>query len=190
MEKKMKLDQYINTLNFTNELSEVNQLLSKAAGKITFWGGRVITLPGYKGCVSLDTLVSRINETANKRSKADDLTNQERIDGIEISKKLRKFYDVTDSKLSKRNCFTRLLNWIREFPIYPYGVRFDLEDGMTDKLFKGYKESKFLQEFGGGVKNSWGDYKNSDGRFYSPVFRIIARESDIREKLLNPLQAG
>lgn len=178
----MKLDNYFNNLNFSNELVGLNQILSNAQSNVTFWGKRVVTVAGYEGSISLDELARKVLGAGEQRSDSDDLTTQERVAGIEIMNKLRNFYKVSDTKIAQRNCFTRLLNAIREFTLFPYTPRFHTEDGLMENYFRGYSESKFTQEFGGVKKGKFGDYEDSDGSF-GPPMRIMARETAIRAKL-------
>ena len=178
----MKVNDYINTLNFSNELIGVNQILSNAQSNITFWGKRIVTVAGYEGSISLDELARKVLRAGGQRSDSDDLTTQERVAGIEIMNKLRNFYQVSDTKIAQKNCFTRLLQKIREFTFFPYTPRFHTEDGLMENYFRGYSESKFAQEFGGVKKGEFGDYENSDGSF-GPPLRIMARETAIRAKL-------
>ena len=178
----MKIHNYINSLNIANELPAINNLLTSAQGSVSFWGKRVITFAGYEGCYSLDELARKVLRAGGQRSASDDLTTQERVAGIEIMNKLRNFYRVTDTKISKANLFTRLLNSIREFSLFPYTPRFHTEDGLMENYFRGYSKTRFIQEFGGVKKNEF-DYENSDGAF-GPPLRIMAHESAIRAKLV------
>lgn len=190
----MKIDKYIDTLNFADKLSELNNLLINAQGDVSFWGARVITVSGYEGSLSLDKIARKVLQAGGKRSDSDDLTTEERIAGIEITEKLRNYYKITDNKITKANWFTRLINLIREFTLFSYTPRFHTEPmGSTERYFRGYSEEKFVQEFGDS-ENSLGEYSNSDGLFRHPCFdgllfghqrRIMAREECIREKLSN-----
>jgi hypothetical protein len=180
----MKISNYINSCNFSNELPTLNNLLSNAQGSVSFWGKRVITVAGYEGSVALDELARKVLRAGGQRCDADDLTTGERVAGIETMGKLRSFYQVTDTKISNANWFTKLLNKVREFTFFPYTPRFHTEDGLMENYFRGYSENKFVQEFGGVKKGQFRDYENSDGSF-GPPLRIMAREENIRAKLVH-----
>ncbi|WP_068466674.1 hypothetical protein [Candidatus Protochlamydia phocaeensis] len=178
----MRIGDYINSCNFASELPAINNLLTSAQGSVSFWGKRVITVAGYEGSFSLDELARKVLQAGGQRSDSDDLTTQERVAGIEIRNKLENLYKVTDTKISQRNWFTRLCNWVREFTFFPYTPRFYTEDGLMENYFRGYSENKFVQEFGGVKRGMFNEYENSDGSF-GPPLRIMAREEAIRAKL-------
>ena len=116
--------------------------------QISFWGSRVITVG--RGQIELDTLSSKILDAAKIRSKnADYLTPQERIAGIELTKKLNHFYTLTDQELKNSNWFVRILNWIREFNFFmPYTDRWHVEETLEGK-FTGYTQTNLKSlEFG------------------------------------------
>jgi len=75
------------------------------------------------------------------------LTPAERIAGVEIVKKLQRFYCETDAQIKNSNLFTKFLNWIREFSFMPYTDRFFLRE-TAEENFCAYSASRFLQEFG------------------------------------------
>lgn len=179
----MKISNYIDTINFSIELVNVNQMLTNAQGNISFLGRREVKIAGYAGSVSLDELARKVLCAAGDRSNSDDLTTQERVAGIKIMYKLRNFYKITDSKINNKNFFTKLLNIIREFTLNVYTPRFYTEEnGLMESYFRGYSQSRFIQEFGRVQRREFGGYENSDGSF-GPPLRIMAYESAIRAKL-------
>jgi len=132
---------HINSLKFSDQLATVKTLLDSAKVKKTFWGARVVTVNGYTGSVYLEDLAYKIVIASDKRSEANDLQPAERNAGIEIVKKLDRFYEISDQQIRCSNCFTRLLNWLREFTCgYPYTTRFYLEQTA---------ESNFRKQLGG-----------------------------------------
>jgi hypothetical protein len=96
-------------------------------------------------------------------------------------RKLESFYRISDTQIQNSNCFTKFLNWIREFSFIPYTTRFYIEE-TAERRFRGYSEVKFLQQFGGAL-NEWGDHPESDGSS-GPPLRICARETRIRALLV------
>ena len=158
----MKIKEYISSPDFSDKLVEVDQLLLNAKPSVSFWGQREVAIDGYEGSISVDELSRKILDVGEKRCKADDLTNRERVSGIEITKKMRNFYQITDDQISQRNWFTRLLNAVREFSFWPYTPRFHAEMGFMEDYFRAYSENRYIQEFGDekDIYNIF--YKNSD----------------------------
>lgn len=175
----MNIHTYINTLCAVDELKTINNLLNSSLVAVSFWGKRMITVANFKGTMTIDELTNKIFQLGKNRCNLDDLTTEERIAGIEITKKLKTFYRVTDTKILEANWFTRILNFIREFSLFTYTIRFEIESDSIEGYFRGYSENKFKSEFGGIVIGGLYEYENSDGSFGSPL-RIKATEAAIR----------
>ena len=175
------LQVHLNSLDFSSQLATVKDLIDVAQPKTTFWGSRVVEVNGFTGSVYLDDIARKILRTSGLRSDADDLLPAERIAGVEIVKKLEGCYRITDTQIQNSNFFTRFLNWIREFSLFPYTTRFHIKETAGGN-FRAYSETKFLQQFGGAF-NTWGGHPASDG-FFGPPPRILAREDRIRTLLV------
>lgn len=175
------LDTHLSSLNFSNQLATVKNLLDTAQVKTTFWGSRVVEVNGFSGSVYLDDVARKILTAGYQRSDADDLLPAERIAGVEIVRKLKDFYRVSDTQIQNSNFFTKFLNFIREFSFIPYTTRFYIEE-TAEGNFRAYSEVKFLQQFGGAF-NEIHDHPASDGCF-GPPLRIMAREAQIRALLV------
>jgi hypothetical protein len=180
------LETHLNSLNFSTNLEVVKNLIDKAEAKTTFWGSRVIKVAGYTGSIYLDDLAKKIIDAGRQRCEADDLQPAERVAGIDIVKKLRNFYEVTDTQIRNSNFFTRFLNWLREFSFDPYTIRFYIEKigGTAEDNFRGYSDAKFLQQFGGAF-DAQHEHPASDGWFAVTGLpsRTLAREESIRALL-------
>ncbi len=175
----MQLNHYLNTLDFTKELVHVKDLLASAEATVSFWGTRVINLPNYEGRISLDELVRKVYAAAIQREKANDMTVEERLAGIDIVYKLRDFYTSTDEKIRTANLFTSLINNYQEFNIGPYTNRFYTETNWIDCHFRAYNEEEFKKEFGQEKDGNF--YKNSDGEAPNSN-KVYASEGAIRAK--------
>ncbi len=175
------INTHLCSLNFSNQLADVKNLLDTAQVKTTFWGSRVVEVNGFSGSVYLDDVAKKILSAGSQRSYADDLLPAERIDGIEIARKLQGFYRVSDTQIQNSHFFTKFLNWIREFSFIPYTPRFFFEK-TAEKNFRAYSEDKFLQQFGGAL-NEMCDHPASDGILCPPP-RILAIEARIRALLV------
>ncbi|MFI0434465.1 MAG: hypothetical protein ACH350_01885 [Parachlamydiaceae bacterium] len=178
----MKIGAYIDSLSIAYALPAIHTLLKNSQGSVSFWGNRVITVAGYEESLSLDELVTKMLSASRQRSDLDDLTTQERVAGIEISDKLKNFYQLTDSKISQANWLTKLCNWVKEFTFFPYTPRFYIEEGVMEREFRGYSENTFIQQFGGVKNGSFSEYEHADGSF-GPPLRITARKDMIYSKL-------
>ena len=144
------LETHLDSLNYSAQLQAIKNLLisDSAQAKVTFWGSRVVEVNGFTGSAYLADILKKILATSYQRRDADDLTAAERISGVEIVKKLQRFYTDTDDQLKNSNLLTKILNWIREFSFIPYSDRFFLADGTIKDNFCAYSPSKFIQEFG------------------------------------------
>lgn len=176
----LSLNTHLSSLNFSNQLVDVKNLVDTAEVKTTFWGNRVLEVSGFTGSVYLDDIARKIITAGNQRSDADNLLPAERIAGVEIVRKLEHFYRISDTQIKNSNFFTRFLNWILEFTFIPYTTRFHIEETAEDR-FRGYSETKFLQQFGGAFSSRL-DHPASNGSF-GPPLRILAREDRIRALL-------
>lgn len=173
----LSLECHLNSLNFSTQLKDVENLINASCTKTTFWGSRIIKINGFTGSVYLDDIARKILKAGRERSDADDLTITERMSGMEIVKKLQKFYCDTDIKIQNSNLFTKFLNWIREFSCIPYTTRFYLEE-TADSNFRAYSQAKFLEQFGGtadGITNH-----SAFAGSFGPPLRIMAKEDRIR----------
>lgn len=190
----VSLRTHLNNLDFARQLVLVEQLLNQpepmeqkrephVQAKVTFWGSRVVKVKGYTGTVSIDFLAKKIYQAGRKRCNADNMTIEERLAGLETTKKIKNFYKITDDEKKNSNFFTRFLVWIREFTFNPYTTRFYLEDD-AELQFRGFNREKFIQHFG----NFFDDRDNhpaADG-FFGPPQRILARENILRQYANDP----
>ncbi len=134
---------------------QLQQALESATTHISFWGARVVTMKGY-GSTTVDQLASKVRQFANKK----EFSLEERKAGVKATMKIQKLYTDTDTQITKRNCFTRLINWIREFSFVPYG---DPRFYINDPFFTVFTH-KELDEKHPSIKNrdSIGDSTNLD----------------------------
>jgi hypothetical protein len=145
------LGSHINSLNFSTQLDVVKNLIGSdsAHTTTTFWGKRIVEVDGFTGSVCLDDIARKILSTSHERCNADDLKTAERISGIDIVKKLQKFYHDTDFEIQNANPVTKLFNFIVEFSntLYTLNPAKDLREGIADKNFRTYSTNKFFQQF-------------------------------------------
>ncbi len=167
----------LNSLNFTTQINEVNDLLDRAQPKITFFGGRVIEVKESSGSVYLDDIAKKLLNASEQHSDACNLTPQERIAGVEAVKKLKRFYEISDTQVQNSNFITRFFNFIREFTLLPYTTRFYF-DHNADQNYRAFSKPLFIEQFGD-TFDEWGEHPASDGSF-GPPLRIAAREEQIR----------
>lgn len=178
----MIISDYIDNNSFINRLEDLNEFIGKASSKVSFWGSRVITVEGYAGSYKLNDLSEKVLAIGRKFSEQDDMTLLERINGIEITKKLQSLYKQSDDELGKVNWFSRLLNWVSELSLYPYTTRFWVENSLK-RDFRSFSEAKFKEVFGEEMSNpSFKEYLHADGSSGPPV-RIHAKEESIRRLL-------
>jgi len=174
----------INSIDFAQQLAEVEALLQGAETKITFWGTRAVTVQGFTSSFSLNKLLEKVQAAGRAHREADDLTPKERLSGIAISNSLQNFYDRTDTQVQNSNILTRILNYIREFSFFPYTQRFYIEQEFIEQKFRGYSEEKFFETFGGTPEKleDFPSHPHSDGCF-GPPSRIMAKRESIQALL-------
>lgn len=171
------LESHLNSLNFATQLDVVKDLIDKAQVKMTFSGRRVVETKDFSGSVHLDLLAIRVEQAGRKRCEADDLSTKERILGIEIVKKLQSFYCISDEQFWNSNFLTKFLYRLHGYEGNIFSIRYYIEDS-TEYHFRGYSESKFLQQFGGAF-DELERHPASNGSF-GPPGRIVAKEESIR----------
>lgn len=131
---------------FGAQLEQVNHLLANARATTTFWGSRLITIQGYTDSVSLEMVAKKVLDAAYERKRADNLTREERLIGIELVRKVKNFYVMTDQALQASSFFTRMLCWLREFSFFPYTTRFNIEE-TAEKQFCTYSQASYSRDF-------------------------------------------
>ena len=102
------------TLSQDISWNRVKDTCADAQPSITFWGTRIVTFNDGSQ-VSLNELAERIAATASFSLKNHDLSIEERLDGIAITRKFDGFYEATDGDINHANVFTQFFNWIQEF---------------------------------------------------------------------------
>ena len=144
---------YLNKELETNDVEKLNKTLTLSSEnsfktKVTFWGKRVIVSDNYKGSISLNTFASRILKLANERNSAGDLTTEERLHGISLSKKINTFYEYSDKEVKNRNFLTRFFVFLREYSFSRNTTRFCVENNFIYKRFSAYSENEYKKIFG------------------------------------------
>lgn len=168
----------LNQLNFSRQLVELNQILEDTRAKVSVLGERIITKNG-EDYVPLEGVARRVIEAADLRSLRDDLAPRERIAGVEIVRKLRRFYEETQHS----NLFARVLTQLREISLWSNArSTYFILGELPEYKFLGYSEERFIQEFGNEWDRQRNEYVLSNGSF-TPPYRIIALENKIREKI-------
>lgn len=157
----VSLEARLDSLNYSTQLNVIENLLDSAHSTTTFWGSRVVKVNGHKGSVYVDDIAKKILYASRQRCDADDLITEERISGINIVRKLQKFYQDTDAEIQKSNPLTKFFNWIREFSINPinYTVRPHITNTESykdnpnietaERNFRVYSRKKFRDQFQG-----------------------------------------
>ena len=172
----------IHSLDFSSQLKLLNQALDQTRTEITWLGCRKVVFQGViNGSMNLDALSDKLQKVASRRSVADNFRPEEQVAGAEITRKLQHLYTNTDAQIKASNIIIRIINWIREFSISPYTIRFQIEE-TTESHFRSFSETRFLQTFGGAF-DALHSHPASDGSF-GPPYRVVAREDRIRELLI------
>lgn len=188
----------LSSIDFGAHLGEVREILEQSRVQTTWYGSRIITVAGYSGSIVLTDLARRVKEAALRRCIADDLTNSERLLGIQIVSKLRTWYQTSDTQIYNRNFFTRTLFLIFEWissehtpiraSVEAWGGTFGpLPSDCVNDLFLAFSEEKFRRTFNlDAEENLLYSWPWATG-FSSPVRREVAGES---EEVFKKLREG
>jgi hypothetical protein len=183
------LDTYLNSLNYSTQLNVIESLLDSAHSTTTFWGSRVVEVNGYTGSVYVDDIAKKILYASRQRCDAANLTPKERISGIAIVRKLRKFYQDTDAKIQKSNSLTKFFNLIRESfltllncnvqPLITNTQSYTENPNVetAERNFRTYSTKKFRKEFGG-------DFINNESSKTHPAFEGYSIISNPKKGIL------
>lgn len=60
------LTSHIESMDFSQQLSEVNNLMGRAEATTTFWGSRVVKVDGFIGSVYLDEIAHKVLDVARR----------------------------------------------------------------------------------------------------------------------------
>ncbi|NGX63169.1 MAG: hypothetical protein KR126chlam6_00576 [Candidatus Anoxychlamydiales bacterium] len=168
----------------TDDVEKLNKtlVLSKENGfktNVTFWGKRVVVSDYYKGSISLNTLASKILKLANERCEKGDLTTEERLHGIGLSRKINAFYEYSNKEVKNRNFLTRFFVFLREYSFSRNTTRYCVENNFIYKRFSAYSENEYKKIFGEEkIETDPPKYKYQKAR---TTDRIAVSEKTIRE---------
>ncbi|MEM1282575.1 MAG: hypothetical protein AAGG81_03390 [Chlamydiota bacterium] len=107
------INKHINSLEATKStefLDFLHDNLDKVGIKLTFWGGRKVTVDGYEG--SIDWKVLRIKASSFNERKID-LDSQSK--GLRVTGTLDGLKELSDEQVKHASFFTRFFVWLREF---------------------------------------------------------------------------
>lgn len=165
-------------MDFSQQLLEVERVLSTCQPKITFWGGRVIEAADKKKSVYFDAIVQKVHDAARARCDADDLVPRERMIGLRIVKKLNEWDQNMRGQVSGLNLLTKLFYKIRNYS-FGYTPQFYLGE-MARLYFRAFSEQKITEQVGPFVRRDEGyfTHPDSDMSFIAPR-RWCVREEKI-----------
>lgn len=191
--------------NYSTELEKLNSLLKNSTPVVSPYGKRIIKISGKE--VSLEDITKKVwavgLEHCNRN--LDDLSLKDRINGVEITEKLRNFYDKTNEEIENSGWFKKILSKVRDlrffifpkickisgfhaipgFLLLPPGWSLGSltgKNGSIEGYFRGYNINSFTQEFGNDI-DSFSD-RIIEGKDYNGKYTTVcARIEKIREKI-------
>jgi hypothetical protein len=118
---------------------EIDAMLTKASVTISWWGKRLVSVEGYKGCVEIDVLARTYlhssvfpeNLTATQESQLPTLG--ERLQCYNLWDKIKNLYTKSDAAL-KATWITWIITWFQEIHLLPYAYLRIQEVIRTDDL--------------------------------------------------------
>lgn len=171
---------------FDGSLKLANERLNAdQAPRVTFWGTRFVKFDGQD--VSLNNLICLICRISLAKITPVH-TLEDRIAGIEIGRKLRNYYILTNEQIKNSNFITRFFAWIRERKIswIQKECIFLSSLSATSSLllarnnFCCFTTEKFLAQFGGSFINNTHPACRA---FYKKPGRVYAKEEAMRAQL-------
>jgi hypothetical protein len=101
-------------------LKNMDNVLTNAMTNISFFGWRYITVPGYRGRISMEEAADRI-EWLSKHQ--DNIFLEDRAIGQAFADKILDLYDRGDQKTKHKNFFTGMICELRDRHFDFFGVR-------------------------------------------------------------------
>ncbi|MBA2727191.1 MAG: hypothetical protein H0U49_03350, partial [Parachlamydiaceae bacterium] len=92
----INLNTKIESYNFSNQLIEVNNLLTNGVtAGLNCWGAPAIEVAGYRGSLPIESIAERILKAGEERCQADNLSLPERMAAIDLIEKVKIIYIQT-----------------------------------------------------------------------------------------------
>ncbi len=101
-----------NITSFLDRLANSENSFDLNNVMITLDGRRVVIIDGKEK--DLKTLANKIITISSSSTLVDQLSANERLNGIQVVDKIAEAYRKTDQKIQSENIFTRTLIWMRE----------------------------------------------------------------------------
>lgn len=174
----VRLESYVNSLNF-KWLYQVADLTRNSKTCISFWGQRLVSVPGYEGFIPLEFLAKKVVAVAQESQWTHGLLFISRSTALDIVGRLQKAYLITDVQIQNSNFLTRLFVWIREFSLFPFTTRFHIEES-ANPSFRSFDDKQFVEIFGPLDDKPFSSHPASDGwcggiTVREEVIRALAR---------------
>jgi hypothetical protein len=94
--------------------SELRLIAERAEPHFSFWGSRYVTASGYEGTLDIDALASRTMELLDQFNFEFSLA--EHNAGKRLAARIDRIYDEHNDQVDQADCFTRVLDVLRNFP--------------------------------------------------------------------------
>jgi hypothetical protein len=94
--------------------SELRLIAERAQPHFSFWGSRYVTVSGYEGILDIDALASRTMELLDQFNFEFSLA--EHNAGKRLAARIDRIYDEHLEQVNQADCFTRVLDVLRNFP--------------------------------------------------------------------------
>jgi|GEM_PF-3881584 len=173
-------------------LQNADQFLSGARVKINVWGSRILRSDSTAGSVSLKRIVSNVQTVAVRDClHGPGLTKEERLQGMQVARKLRELYVVSHDLKKECSLFTRICLFVRDL-LFGSGSKPVELSSMPAPLVGNYGPSYVERTFGCYTASQ---YQTTFGRL-APILlserpkhvaRVVLSESYLNSTI-NPLK--
>lgn len=185
---KMNINEFM--VNYDpSKWSEISEMLVQAKADVSFWGGRIITVESYEGSILIDRVAGEMRKALLNSfdTKDKNFGLEQRLAGIEISKKLAGFYLDSDELIEKANWFTWILAqiWEKALGLFDDQARNDIQEGYLNNYLRAYTKESFKEQFG--QKPIWGSKKIADDNAANIIINgcsdwFVAKEEDMKKQ--------
>lgn len=110
----MFLNDSILHINYCEDISRVEELLTRATPSYTLWGERVFCVEGYEGSTLIDEVAERVRRAAHGLIEELHMTEKNRELFVEVVTHLNRLYEESDRLIEEAPLPLRVLAYIQE----------------------------------------------------------------------------
>lgn len=134
-----------NPLGSVSSFGELLSLCQGATSEVSFWGSRQVRIPEVKGLLSIDSLITRVEQLLEANFE---FCERERSAGQQIIDFITRIYNDGDQQLQKMSMLALFLDKARAFIPSEQRLRASWEEDDTKTAFEYYTKAQYCSTFG------------------------------------------